>query len=95
VLVVAVALSVVYRYGPCRPHARWRWVTLGGVTAAVVWLAVSAGFSWYVGHFGQFNRTYGSLGAVVGFMTWIWISMLVVLLGAELNAEIEVYAEKQ
>src|SRR5689334_20044241 len=63
--------------------------TWGSVTAAIVWLAASALFSWYVASFGSYNKTYGSLGAVVGFMTWIWISMIVVLLGAKLNAEME------
>lgn len=87
-LLVAV-LAVLYRYGPCRERAEWRWVTPGSVVAAALWLAVSAGFSWYVGNFGSYNATYGSLGAVIGFMTWIWLSSLVVLLGAEVNAEIE------
>ena len=57
--------------------------------AAIAWVIVSLAFSWYVGHFGSYNRTYGSLGAVVGFMTWIWLSATVVLVGAEVNAEME------
>ena len=57
--------------------------------AGILWLALSLGFSWYVAHFGRFDRVYGSLGAVIGFMTWIWLSLTVVLFGAELNAEIE------
>jgi membrane protein len=57
--------------------------------AAIVWFAGSIGFSWYVENFGSYNETYGSLGAVIGFMTWIWISAAVVLLGGELNAETE------
>ena len=68
---------------------RWRWITWGSVSAAIVWLAASALFSWYVASFGSYNKTYGSLGAVVGFMTWIWISIIVVLVGAKLNAEME------
>jgi len=88
-IVTVVALAAVYRYGPCRPHAGWRWVSPGSLFAGVAWLAVSLLFSWYVGNFGHYDRTYGSLGAVVGFMTWIWISLTVVLLGAELNAETE------
>ena len=61
----------------------------GSGFAAVVWLAASALFSWYAANFGSFNKTYGSLGAVIGFMTWIWLSVIVVLVGAKLNAEIE------
>jgi membrane protein len=88
-LAVGFALAVVYRYGPSREKARWRWVTWGSAFAAIAWLAVSLGFSWYVENFGSYNETYGSLGAVIGFMTWIWISSAVVLLGGELNAEME------
>ena len=82
-------LSLLYRYGPSRDKAEWKWVTPGGLVAAVLWLAVSMLFSWYVANFGSYNETYGSLGAVIGFMTWIWISSIVVLLGAEINAEME------
>jgi membrane protein len=82
-------LSLLYRYGPCRHPVRWRWITPGGLAAALAWLAMSLAFSWYVGHFGHYNRTYGSLGAVIGFMTWIWLSVTVVLFGAELNSEVE------
>ena len=89
VTVMVGALSLLYRYGPDRAHARWRWITPGGVLAAVGWMAMSLGFSVYVGHFGSYDRTYGSLGAIVGFMTWIWLSLIVVLLGAELNSEME------
>ena len=88
-IVTAGVLSVLYRFGPSRPRARWRWITPGGVVAAVGWMAMSLAFSLYVGHFGHYDRTYGSLGAIVGFMTWIWLSLIVVLLGAELNSEIE------
>lgn len=86
---VIFALSLVYRFGPSRDKAEWRWVTPGGVVASVLWLAVSMLFSWYVSSFGNYNETYGSLGAVIGFMTWIWLSTVVVLLGAEINAEME------
>jgi membrane protein len=88
-VIVTLFLSVIYRYGPSREKARWQWVTWGGTFAAVAWLVVSFAFSYYVSRFGTYNRTYGSLGAVIGFMTWIWISVMVVLLGAELNAELE------
>jgi membrane protein len=86
---VIFGLSLIYRFGPSRDKAEWRWVTPGGIVAAVLWLAVSMLFSWYVANFGSYNETYGSLGAVIGFMTWIWLSTIVVLLGAEINAEME------
>jgi membrane protein len=84
-----VALSVLYRYGPSRQRTRWRWITWGGAVAALLWLLASMGFSWYVGAFAHYGRTYGSLGAGVVFMTWIWFSSIIVLAGAELNSEIE------
>ena len=70
-------------------HASWRWITPGGIVAAVGWLMMSLLFSWYVANFGHYDRTYGSLGAVIGFMTWIWLSLIVILFGAELNSELE------
>jgi membrane protein len=88
--VVAVgALSLLYRFAPSRPRGRWRWITPGGVLAAAAWMAMSVGFSFYVGRFGSYDRTYGSLGAIVGFMTWIWLSLIIVLAGAEFNSELE------
>ena len=88
-VLVAFGLSVIYRYGPSRRKPRWQWVTWGSAFAAVVWLVASVLFSWYAANFGSFNKTYGSLGAVIGFMTWIWLSVIVVLIGAKLNAETE------
>lgn len=88
-VLVAVGISVIFRYGPSRERAQWRWVTWGSGLAAVLWIAVSILFSWYVENFGAYDETYGSLGAAVGFMTWIWISSMVILIGAELNAELE------
>jgi membrane protein len=88
-VIVTVLLAVIYRYGPSRTEARWRWVSWGGAFAAIAWVLVSLAFSWYVAHFGSYNKTYGSLGAAIGFMTWIWISATIVLIGAELNAEME------
>jgi membrane protein len=87
--ILLFVLALLYRYGPSRDLARWRWVTPGSLTAGVVWLIASIGFSWYVAHFGSYNETYGSLGAAIGFMTWIWISSTIVLLGGEINAELE------
>ncbi len=90
-LLVALAalLACIYRFGPSRERARWSWVTWGGGFAAVAWVLVSLAFSWYVAHFGSYNKTYGSLGAAVGFLTWVWLSAAVVLVGAEVNAEME------
>ena len=86
---VTLALSILYRYGPSRAERKWRWICWGGLSATVLWLSGSILFSWYVAHFGSYNKTYGSLGAIIGFMTWIWLSVIAVLLGAQLNAEIE------
>src|SRR3954453_6873048 len=86
---IVLVLAVLYRYGPSRDTAQWRWISAGSLVAGVVWVAASMLFSWYVANFGNYNETYGSLGAVIGFMTWMWLSTTVVLVGAELNAEIE------
>jgi membrane protein len=83
------ALAVLYRYGPSRRLAKWRWISVGSVFAAFAWLMVSSLFSWYLSNFANYNATYGALGAVVGLMMWMWLSTLVVLIGAELNSEIE------
>ena len=88
-LVIGLFLALLYRYGPSRARAKWRWVSWGSAVAALVWIAGSLLFSWYVANFGNYNETYGSLGAVIGFMTWIWLSATVVLVGAELDAEME------
>ena len=88
-IVLLGGLAVLYRYGPSRERARWRWVGAGSVVAGLLWIVASILFSWYVSNFGNYNETYGSLGAVIGFMTWIWISATIVLLGGEINAEVE------
>jgi membrane protein len=88
-VLVAVALAFIYRYGPSRREPLWRWISWGSAFAAVMWLAASALFSWYAASFGNFNKTYGSLGAVIGFMMWMWLSIIVILVGAKLNAETE------
>lgn len=87
--IIATALAVIYRYGPSRAEPRWQWLSWGGVFAALGWLVVSALFSWYAANFGKYNATYGALGAVVGLMTWLWLSTTVILLGAQINAELE------
>jgi membrane protein len=90
-LLVAIVtlISLLYRYGPSARRTRWRWITPGGVVAGVGWVAMSFAFSVYVNNFGNYDKTYGSLGAVVGFMTWIWLTLTVILAGAELNCELE------
>jgi membrane protein len=88
-VLLLICLAALYRYGPDRRAARWQWVTIGSGFAAVTWIVASFLFSWYLVSFANYNATYGSLGAVVGLMIWLWLSTIVVLLGAELNAEIE------
>jgi membrane protein len=84
-----VLSSLIYRFGPNRTHTKWRWVTWGGVFASAAWIGGTMLFAWYVRHFGHYNEVYGNLGAIVGFLTWIWLSLVVLLLGAEINCEIE------
>jgi len=93
-VLIAVALALIYRYAPSRDEPKWRWISWGSVFAAVGWLVFSAAFSFYAANFGTFNKTYGSLGAVVGFMLWMWLSTTVILLGGKLNAEIEHQTER-
>ena len=88
--VVMLLLAIVYRYVPCRPDAEWRWITPGSVLATLVWLAATAGFGLYVASFGDYNATYGSLGAVIAFLTWLYLTAYIILLGAELNAILEI-----
>lgn len=88
-IAVAVLIALLYRYGPSREPAEWRWVSWGSGAAAILWVLFSALFSWYASNFGSYDATYGSLGAVIGFMTWIWISTIVVIICAELNSELE------
>ena len=88
-LLLLIALAVLYRYGPSRSTPRWQWLSIGAVAAAILWLIGSALLSWYLANFGDYNATYGSLGAAIGLMTWMWMSAIIVLCGAELNSEIE------
>jgi len=85
----AAVFSLVFRYGPSRTLAKWRWVLPGGAAAAFLWMAGSLAFTWGLDHFTHFGVTYGSLGAILALMLWQWFSAMAVLLGAELNAEIE------
>jgi membrane protein len=88
-LVFVFFLACLNYFGPSRVNAEWRWVTYGSAFASVAWVSLSIGFSWYVEHFDSFDKTYGSLGAVIGFMTWIWLSTSVMLIGAQLDTEAE------
>jgi membrane protein len=88
-LAITFALSVIYRFGPSRDNAQWHWITVGSAIAAIIWVASSAAFSYYAANFGSYNQTYGSLGAIIGFMTWLWLSVLVILGGAEIDAILE------
>ncbi len=88
-VVVLFGLACLYRYGPSRTKPQWRWVSWGSAIAGGIWLVGSLLLSWYVANFGNYNATYGSLGAVIGFMVWIWLSTIIVLLGGEINAEME------
>ena len=88
-MLVVLALAIIYRFGPDREHAQWHWITWGSALAALAWIAASLLFSWYAANFGSYNTTYGSLGAAVGFMTWIWISNMVILGGAEIDAVLD------
>ena len=88
-IVVLCALAVLYRFGPARARPQWRWVTVGALVAWLVWVLASAGFSWYVSNFDSYQRTYGALGAVAILLMWFFVSAYAVLIGGELNAELE------
>src|SRR5690606_6506745 len=76
-----LVLSAIYRWGPSREAARWRWVTPGSLFATLGIMAMSAGYSWYAANFSNYDATYGSLGALIGFLTWMWFSVTIVILG--------------
>jgi membrane protein len=86
---LAFVIACLYRFGPSRNDIPWRWISWGSAIAALVWLGASMAFSWYAANFGSYNKTYGSLGAVIGFMTWIWVSAIIVLVGEELNETLD------
>ncbi len=89
ILAGAGGAATLYRYGPDRKKAKWVWITPGSIIAAILWLLLTIGFGLYVADFGNYNATYGSLGAVIVFLTWLYLSAYVLLLGAEINAELE------
>jgi membrane protein len=88
-LLASTIFGLIYRFGPHRRKAQWQWLTVGSVTATLFWLLVTLGVSFYVSRFGNYNETYGSLGAVVVLQLWLFVSAYVVLLGAQINAEAE------
>ena len=89
IVIVIFGLAVLYRYGPSRREPRWQWISVGSAFAAIAWLVSSALLSWYLASFAHYDATYGSLGAGIGMMMWMWISSIVILFGAQLNSEIE------
>jgi membrane protein len=86
---VILGLALIYRFGPNRENAQWHWITVGSATTSLTWIVFSMLFSYYAANFGSYDKTYGSLGAMVGFMTWMWLSAMVVLAGAEIDAVLE------
>ena len=84
-LPVAIIIALIYRFGPDRRRAEPRWISWGSAIAALLWMIGTGLFRWYVGHFGSYDRVYGDLGALVGFLTWVWLSLVVLLLGAEID----------
>jgi membrane protein len=84
-----VGLAVLYRYGPSRREPKWKWVSFGSLIASLLWIVVSAALSLYLEKYAHYDATYGTLGAAIGLMIWMWMTTIVVLLGAELNSEIE------
>ncbi|UIK06478.1 YihY/virulence factor BrkB family protein [Neorhizobium galegae] len=88
-LFVTGGIMMLYRFGPSREPARLKWLTWGAAFSTVAWLAASIAVSYYLGNIADYNATYGTLGALIGFMVWTWISVIIVVVGAEINAELE------
>lgn len=88
-VILLAALAVLYRFAPSRDAPRWQWLSIGALAAALLWIAGSSLLSWYLSAFANYSATYGSLGAAIGLMMWMWMSAIVVMFGAELNSEIE------
>jgi membrane protein len=88
-ILIIIGLALIYRFAPSRREPRWQWISVGSVFAAIAWLGGSALLSWYLSSFANYDATYGSLGAAIGMMMWMWISSIVILFGAQLNSEIE------
>ena len=88
-LAVSFIVALIYRYAPNHAVPKWRWLTPGSIAATVLWLLATLGFGFYVANFGSYNATYGSLGAVIVFLTWLYLTAYILLMGGELNAELE------
>lgn len=88
-VLIGAGLAALYQWAPCRPGVAWRWITPGSVVASIGLLAFSMLFSWYAANVANYNGTYGSLGAAIGLLIWMWLSTTIVLVGAELNAVVE------
>jgi membrane protein len=88
-LIVTLLISTLYWFAPNVRQPKFRWFTVGGAVALLTWILASAAFGFYVSHFSSYNKTYGSLGAIIAFLVWLYISNCAILLGAEINAEIE------
>jgi len=88
-IVVMTMFAVLYWAAPNVKHPKFQWVSPGGIVGVLLWIAASAGFAFYVASFASYNKTYGALGGVIVFLTWLWISNIAILLGAEFNAELE------
>jgi len=94
-IIIILAISLIYRYGPARKTPGFQWVIYGATVATIVWLIASWGFSVYVSNFGNFGEIYGSLSAVVIMLFWLFITSFIILVGGELNRTIEAYAENR
>jgi len=94
VFAFGVSCTMLYRYGPSRRPAKLRWVIPGVIFATLSWLCISAGFSKFVSAFGTYNKTYGSLGAVIVLLVWLWLTNFVIIMGAEINGEMERHTSK-
>jgi membrane protein len=94
-LIMALSLALVYRYGPDRKDAHWRWVSIGSLAGTALWLAGSTGFSWYVSAFNSYDKVYGSFGAVVILHYWLWLTAFAALMGAELDMQIQTALEER
>ncbi|MBM1689486.1 YihY/virulence factor BrkB family protein [Sulfitobacter geojensis] len=94
IVVLFAGVGLLYRYGPNRKVARFRWLSAGAIVAVALWVILSLGFSYYVTNFGNYNQVYGSIGAVVAMLIWLWITSFLVLYGAALNAQIEAWLKE-
>ncbi len=93
-LIVIGGLAILYHFGPNRDGRAWRWITPGAMVATIIWIVGSVAFSYYVRSFGSYNETFGALGGVIVLLLWLWLSAYIILLGAELDSEMERVAKR-